>query len=196
MQHKLSICIVILFTIISCKSESSTEDVAFDFNFPEDCCQLTQFTINGISDLTSEGIRLYDACAFTPDGTQEGAGIYPIYTNDQIETLSKFDISNSDGQVVFSQENIPPNDQTFGWDGKENGALKDGPYKIDVSFDTTDGSKVNISYIVCVLLCEEGGIHLNEYEVQNLNFNNLRWPSQHDGFGGFDAVAPIEICTQ
>ena len=178
------VLLLIIFTTLSCSKESSPEN-GFSFNFPEDCCVMDQFEVLGIDDLESENLRLYNACVFVPDATTTNNN-YFIQTNDLIDTISKFEITDTDGNSIFVRENFPPNDSSFGWDGSVDQMLQEDAFKVSVVFSTQSNIEVSVSYIICALSCQESHPFLSGYESQGLDFNNLRWPSQHDGNGGFD----------
>lgn len=196
MNNKPIFFLLVLLSFISCQEEPepSIVETGFEFNFPTDCCELTQFSVNGVSDLQAEGINYYRSCVFTPDGFHDNADSYWVQTNDQVESITSFEVSDEDGVIVYSQENIVPNDSSMGWDGMINQTLNDGPYKIDVSFITVDGTVVEISHIICILLCEIAINDLTYYIPQGLNIHNVRWPHQHDGEGGFEDTLPGAQC--
>ena len=58
--------------------------------------------------------------AFTPNNDQRNDVFYPMAHG--IKQIRKFAIFNRSGQLVFEKSNFSPNDKTYGWDGKMNGA--------------------------------------------------------------------------
>lgn len=75
-----------------------------------------------------DSINLYVECndkglllpnAFTPNDDQLNDVFYPIGRG--ISYIKTFRIYDRYGQVVYSQKNFPPNDKSFGWDGRIRG---------------------------------------------------------------------------
>jgi gliding motility-associated-like protein len=62
---------------------------------------------------------IYMAKAFTPNNDNLNDRFYPRTTG--ITSINKFIIYNRFGQVVYQASNFPPNDQSFGWNGKYKG---------------------------------------------------------------------------
>ena len=58
--------------------------------------------------------------AFTPNNDQKNDIFYPMAQG--IKHIKRFTIFNRNGQPVYEQSNFSPNDKSFGWDGKLNGA--------------------------------------------------------------------------
>ena len=191
MKSKLFVLVTIC-TLLSCSNESNTRN-GFEFNFPSDCCVMDQFEVTGIDDLDSENLKLYNACVFAPDGFTVSNN-YFIQTNDEIETINRFEITDAIGNSIFIREDFSPNDSSFGWDGRINQIPQEGAFKVSVAFTTKNNIEVSVSYIICALNCQANSPFLSGYEPQGLNFNNLRWPNQHDGVGGFDSTAPALFC--
>jgi gliding motility-associated-like protein len=57
--------------------------------------------------------------AFTPNNDNLNDWFYPKTVG--IKTINRFTIYNRYGQPVFEARNFPPNDKSFGWDGKYRG---------------------------------------------------------------------------
>ena len=189
-SHLILLSIISLF---SCSDEPNQSVNNFEFNFPMDCCTIDQFEISGIRDLESENLRIYTPCVFVPDGPTTN-NIYLIQTNDQIDTIKRIEVSDMDGKIIFVRENFPSNDMEFGWNGKLDQINQEGAFKIKLNFISKQNTEISISYIICALNCERNQPFLSGYDAVGLDFNNLRWPNQHDGNGGFDVTAPIEQC--
>ena len=54
--------------------------------------------------------------AFTPNG--DGLNDFYFPSSRGIKTIVKFTIYDRFGKVVYEAKNFPPNDKTYGWDGK------------------------------------------------------------------------------
>lgn len=59
---------------------------------------------------------IYMPTAFTPNG--DGLNDFYFPSSRGIKTIVKFTIYDRFGKVVYEAKNFPPNDKTFGWDGK------------------------------------------------------------------------------
>ena len=192
-MKKAHLLLLLIIALFSCSDESKQSVNDFEFNFPMDCCIIDQYEISGIMDLESENLKIYTPCVFIPDG-QTTNNIYFVQTNDQIDTIKRFEVSDMEGEILFVRENFPSNDTEFGWNGKVNQINQEGAFKIKLNFVSKQNTEVSISYIICALNCERNQPFLSGYEIVGLDLTNLRWPDQHDGNGGFDATAPMEQC--
>lgn len=57
--------------------------------------------------------------AFTPNNDNLNDFFYPITIG--VKSILKFTVYNRQGQVVYEARNFPPNDKSFGWNGKFKG---------------------------------------------------------------------------
>ena len=107
--------------------------------------QVTVTDTNGCVLITSLTIevdktrKIFIPNAFSPDG--DGYNDYfTINSGFGVETIVSFEIYNRWGAVVFSQKNILPNDDNFGWDGFFNGKKMDsGVYVYNAEILFKDG---------------------------------------------------------
>ena len=120
---------------------SCTEDepIAFQFNFPEDCCVNSAFEFSG--DFTGcssdSGIRTYVPCVFSPDSEIPQNRMFNFFTTgtfDRVET----EIRSQDGVVVYQDGNFLPSLFNYGWDGRMNNQLVDGPFKVSYTLFCND----------------------------------------------------------
>jgi len=58
--------------------------------------------------------------AFTPNGDNLNDYFYPLTRG--IKSIVRFSIYDRMGNLVYEAKNFPPNDKTYGWNGRINGA--------------------------------------------------------------------------
>ncbi|MEO0876939.1 MAG: gliding motility-associated C-terminal domain-containing protein, partial [Bacteroidota bacterium] len=64
--------------------------------------------------------RVYLPNAFSPDGKGDNNLLYPFGAG-EVEEILRLDIFNRWGGLMYSRNNFPPNDPTYGWDGHLRG---------------------------------------------------------------------------
>ena len=64
--------------------------------------------------------RIYVPNAFSPNGDNVNDRVYP-FADEAVRTINSFRIYDRWGELLWSVENISPNDPTEGWDGTLNG---------------------------------------------------------------------------
>jgi gliding motility-associated-like protein/uncharacterized repeat protein (TIGR01451 family) len=79
------------------------------------CLDSTEFTIK-----VDEAVRVFVPNAFSPngDGTNE---VLIVYSPGDIQEVKTFRVFSRWGEVVFEQQNFPPNFEGYGWDGSFRG---------------------------------------------------------------------------
>lgn len=89
--------------------------------------------------LVRDSAKIYIPNAFSPndDGINDRLVVYASESVDKIHSISVF---SRWGEVFFSRENFPPNDDSFGWDGTINGEkAPPGIYFAMVEVEEMDG---------------------------------------------------------
>ncbi|MGB3084039.1 MAG: gliding motility-associated C-terminal domain-containing protein, partial [Saprospiraceae bacterium] len=66
--------------------------------------------------MISDGGEVYVPNVFTPNGDQINDRFF-VYANEDVHLIDEFAVYNRWGEVVFAQQNIPPNDPQYGWNG-------------------------------------------------------------------------------
>ena len=95
---------------------------------------------------------VYIPNAFSPndDGFND---VFTVFGKEPaVEAIEEFRVFNRWGSVVFEAENIPPNDQTVGWDGKFGGkSLGADVYIYQISLRYLDGVRKQFSGDILLL---------------------------------------------
>ncbi len=89
--------------------------------------------------------RVYLPNAFSPDGKGDNNLLYPFGAG-EVQEILRLDIFNRWGGLMYSRNNFPPNDPTFGWDGHLRGQPLPAAvyvYYMEVLF--TDGTVIPYS---------------------------------------------------
>ncbi len=88
--------------------------------------QITVVDENGCTDeaqiqiIINRELRIFAPNAFSPNG--DGSNdIFTIYADQGIKEIETLQIFDRWGELVFSNNNFPPNDAQFGWDGELQG---------------------------------------------------------------------------
>ncbi len=100
--------------------------------FPDGVATLTtKYLIQVVSDsgcIAKDSVKIFVDCknanilmpnAFTPNSDGRNDYYFPLTRG--IKTILKFFIYNRDGKLVYQANNFPPNNKSFGWDGKLKG---------------------------------------------------------------------------
>jgi gliding motility-associated-like protein len=64
--------------------------------------------------------QVYLPNTFTPNGDGKN-DFFTLYSNDAVRIIKQFQVFDRYGELVFSAENIAPNDERKGWDGSFKG---------------------------------------------------------------------------
>lgn len=92
-----------------------------------------------------EELDIYIPNAFSPNGDQVNDRFIPFANNYQITRILQFQVFDRWGGQIFAQEDIPTNDDSYGWDGKARGQLMDvGVYTYFVEFELRSGKTERI----------------------------------------------------
>ena len=89
--------------------------------------------------VSKDSIQIYIPNAFSPndDGINDRFVVYASQGVDEIHSIS---IYSRWGELVFSRENFPPNDDNYGWEGTVNGEkAMPGVYMVIVEVEDHDG---------------------------------------------------------
>jgi gliding motility-associated-like protein len=86
-----------------------------------------------------EGSQVYVPNAFTPDG--DGKNDILMIRSKGIEVVRSFKIYSRWGELIFEQNNFPPNNPTYGWDGKIKGVVGSAEVYVYVAQVTCDNVK-------------------------------------------------------
>ncbi len=86
-----------------------------------------------------EGSQVYVPNAFTPDG--DGKNDILMVRSKGIEVVRSFKIYSRWGELIFEQNNFPPNNPTYGWDGKIKGVVGSAEVYVYVAQVTCDNVK-------------------------------------------------------
>ncbi|HMQ46027.1 MAG TPA: choice-of-anchor L domain-containing protein [Saprospiraceae bacterium] len=87
-----------------------------------------------------EELDIYIPNAFSPNGDQVNDRFIPFANNYQITRIVQFQVFDRWGGQVFVQNDIPANDDAYGWDGSARGQLMDvGVYTYFVEFELRSG---------------------------------------------------------
>ncbi|MEL7424904.1 MAG: gliding motility-associated C-terminal domain-containing protein [Bacteroidota bacterium] len=89
--------------------------------------------------------RVYLPNAFSPDGKGDNNLLYPFGAG-EVEEILRLDIFNRWGGLMYSRNNFPPNDPTYGWDGHLRGQpLPAAVYVYYMEVRFTDGTVIPYS---------------------------------------------------
>lgn len=89
--------------------------------------------------------RVYLPNAFSPDGKDDNNILYP-FGAPEVEEILRLDIFNRWGGLMYSQNNFPPNDPSYGWDGHLRGQpLPAAVYVYYMEVKFTDGTIIPYS---------------------------------------------------
>lgn len=80
------------------------------------CSDSTEFTIK-----VDEAVRVFIPNAFSPNNDGEN-DILMVYSPGDVQEVKAFRVFSRWGELVFEQENFPPNFEGYGWDGRFRGA--------------------------------------------------------------------------
>ena len=86
-----------------------------------------------------EGSQVYVPNAFTPDG--DGKNDILMVRSKGIEAVRSFKIYSRWGELIFEQNNFPPNNPAYGWDGKIKGVVGSAEVYVYVAQVTCDNIK-------------------------------------------------------
>jgi large repetitive protein len=86
-----------------------------------------------------EGTQVYVPNAFTPDG--DGKNDILMVRSKGIETIRSFKIYSRWGELIFEKNNFPPNNPTYGWDGKIKGVMGSAEVYVYVAQVSCDNVK-------------------------------------------------------
>jgi len=96
-------------------------------------------------------LRLYAPTAFSPNGDGKNDYFTLFAHEKQVSEIEQLHVFNRWGEHIFSKENLPPNNEKAGWDGRFRGKLlSTGVYVWRATVVLFDDSKVEL----------EGGIQL------------------------------------
>ena len=88
----------------------------------------TKYLVQVVSDsgcIAKDSVNIFVECnnanilmpnAFTPNGDNHNDYYYPLTRG--IKTILKFSIYNRNGKLIYEAKNFPPNNKSFGWDGR------------------------------------------------------------------------------
>lgn len=79
------------------------------------CTDSTSFTVQ-----VDETVRVFVPNAFSPDGDGTNE-ILMVYSPGDVQKVMSFRIFSRWGELVFEQQNFPPNFEGYGWDGRFRG---------------------------------------------------------------------------
>lgn len=80
------------------------------------CSDSTSFTIN-----VDEAVRVFVPNAFSPNGDGNNE-VLVVYSPGDVQKVKAFRVFSRWGELVFEQQNFPPNFEGYGWDGTFRGA--------------------------------------------------------------------------
>jgi gliding motility-associated-like protein len=86
--------------------------------------------------------RLFIPNAFSPNGLGDNELFFP-YGAGEVAEIERMDIYNRWGGLMYQRNNFPPNDPSYGWDGRLNGKTLPAAvyvYYLEVRF--TDGKRI------------------------------------------------------
>jgi len=186
---------IVAVLLVACNDDGEKDNARFDYNFPQDCCQ-SDLRFDRLSDELDckpsidsitfiDHLSLYIPCVFSPDSDQLLNRTHNVFTNDFCTDICSVEIFAQDGTLVFSNGQYRTNNFSNGWDGTNDNEMVEGPFEIIYRLKCQD-SDYEVQGVVCALLCSSSA----SYTDQNLKTSELRWPSQQDGSGGFDPLAP------
>jgi hypothetical protein len=163
--------------LYSCKNDG--DDVYCD------CCQtapLTDIVQLGFVD-TFPGLydvaRVYVPNLLIVDDTPSGNNMFLAFGNEGVWIIESMRVTDGDGDVLFEAKDIPPNDLTYGWDGRRtNGELYVGRFNYEIDVKFIDGHKKTYSGTAC-------GFECGAQDFPEPNRPNCGVPSQNFD-GAFD----------
>ena len=98
-------------------------------------CQVIQTVIIRVQQIE---IQVYIPNIISANGDNNNDR-FTLFSDDNVEAIEEMYIFDRWGEMIFSTENIPPNDPQFGWDGKFKGeAVVQGVYVYLIKVRNTD----------------------------------------------------------
>ena len=86
--------------------------------------------------------RIYVPNAFSPNGDGVNDRLF-LYAGEEAARVIRFEVYNRWGGLVFSANNIPPNDPAAGWDGRrQERPAPAGLYAWETEVELLDGRRV------------------------------------------------------
>ena len=101
--------------------------------------------------LKKDTFGIYIPNAFSPndDGINDRL---VVFASDGVDEILSISIFSRWGELFFTRENFPPNDETYGWDGTLNGEkAMPGIYVVMVEVEDFDGSIKNLTKSVTLI---------------------------------------------
>lgn len=132
---------------------------------------------------TNVQVHVYIPNIFIIDNSGEN-NFLNVFGNDLIAKVSSIVFTAEDGTLLFSKENVQPNDPAGGWDGlKPDGSFYKGSFNYQVTVEAISGDTKTYTGKACAFHCHDEGF-------PSENIPNCFFPSQHDGNGGVDPGLP------
>jgi len=101
--------------------------------------------------LVDRQLRVYAPTAFRP-GTDGPNGQFRLFSGNQVERVLFLRVFDRWGQLLFEAENLPPDAEQAGWDGRVNGQpMPTGVYVFIAQVELADGRVESISGDITLL---------------------------------------------
>ena len=167
-----------LSTLLLTLAWSCKDDDMGSRNFYSSCCETP-----GVDISIGQG-NVFIPNIYTPnaDGVND---VFVIFADQEIAEIQLLTIQNSNGINVFSLSNFPPNDFGFIWAPADANEAPNGLYSYSADIQSSDGVVENVRGSVCVYRCKT-----DTDSILTENISNCHFPTQHDGQGGHDPLAP------
>lgn len=129
-----------LFSCQNCLQNS------FSGEIDEDTIYVTVTSFSGCASITSALLikellpRIYVPTGFNPNSST-GNSNFTLFANDDVLLISNMRIYDRWGELIFEAKDIPPNDPSFGWDGRLGAELAvQGVYVYVFDVELADGN--------------------------------------------------------
>lgn len=139
-----------LLSCSNCPFPSGRAQVSTDFSLiattDKGCSQ--SFMLNLTIDCSEKNLLM--PSGFTPNGDGLNDVFYPLVRG--VRIINRFMIYNRFGQLVYERRNFPPNDKSYGWDGKISGKPQPvGSYVYYVEAECDLGQNLSAKGTVSIL---------------------------------------------
>lgn len=162
---KYAVCLLLFLGIlVSCKDDPEEKT----------CCALP-----AVEAQIGNG-HAYVPNVFTPnaDGIND---LWTVFTDDSIALIQSMEVTDKDGNVVFSALNVFPHTPESRWNGRYNGQLIEGVYEYTIEVRAANGIAGQMFGEVCNHACDQQSVPISG--------DGCQFPSQNN-FGHYDSQLP------
>jgi hypothetical protein len=178
------VVLALLLTLVACKkNKSCIYENACGVEALRDSVPVTYKMYDFLSgtyvDTTIQS-QIYIPNIFIPDSSDNWSTDFKVFSGRGMEKILTTVISDENGIIMYSKENISPGNYEEVWNGKGlNGELFYGVFNYKTNVEFLDGQRKTYIGQACSYKCSD-----SDFPLENLP--KCFFPYQHDGNGGFD----------